>query len=238
MGEWKSKLAGIYMLTFPNGKVYVGKSVHLKKRLLGHKSSEGSNTMLKEARKMFEWDTIKKEYLETFEVDENTDISALTLILDEKEREYIQKYKSNDKEFGYNQYDGGSHGKGYVCSDEHKEKLSMSHIGKKLPPASEEKKRKLSNALKGRKPSPQCEEARLKAIIGKKHTKEHREKIFLNDPRHRKIASYDLEGNLVKVYFCLKDAANDMNMPYQSIQRVLSGRRKSSRGLVWKYYNE
>ena len=51
---------------------------------------------------MFEWDTIKKEYLETFEVDENTDISALTLILDEKEREYIQKYKSNDKEFGYN----------------------------------------------------------------------------------------------------------------------------------------
>lgn len=148
MGEWKSKLAGIYMLTFPNGKVYVGKSVHLKKRLIEHKSNEGSNTMLKEARQMFEWDAIKKEYLGTFEVDENTDISALTLILDEKEREYIQKYKSNNKEFGYNQYDGGSHGKGYVCSDEHKKKLSMSHIGKKLPQQARKRKGNYQMRLK------------------------------------------------------------------------------------------
>ena len=238
MGEWKSRLAGIYMLEFPNGKVYIGKSIHLKKRLLEHKLSKGSSAILKEARQMFEWESIKKMYLETFEVDENTDISALTLILDEKEREYIQKYKSNNIEFGYNQYDGGSNGKGYVCSEEHKKKLRLSHLGKKLPPVSEEVRKKRSDALKGKKPSPQCEEARLKAITGKKHTKEHREKIFLNDPRHRRIASYDSNGSLVNVYFCLRDAANDANVKYQGIQRVLRGERNSCGGLFWRYYEE
>lgn len=238
MGEWKSKLAGIYMLEFPNGMVYIGKSRHLKKRIGQHMHGKASNRLLEDAWSMFGRDSVKTVYLETIPINEDTNWEEVDAILNEKEKEYIAKYRSNDRLFGYNQYDGGAHGVGYVCSEEHKEKLRISHLGKKLPPVSEEKRRKLSQALKGRRPSPQCEEARLKAVIGKKQTKEHRQKVFLNDPRHRRIASYDLEGNLLKVYFCLRDAANDANVPYQGIQRVLKGTRKKCGGLIWKYYNE
>lgn len=183
----KSKLAGIYKLTFPNGKVYIGRSLHVKARISAHERHEESNRLLREARKEWSWEDIIVEIIESYPIDVNTDKHELDAFLDERERFYIAKYQSNDEKHGYNMFDGGKYGKGYCPTDETKQKLSIAHKGRKCPPRSEETKRKISEKNKGRKPAKHCEEARLKAIKGKALSEEHKKKISLNNPKCKRL---------------------------------------------------
>ena len=55
------------------------------------------------------------------------------------------------------------------------------------------------------------------------------------NPAARKIAQYDLDGNLINVYDCIKDAADATNAP--SINGCLQGTKKDgqSGGYQWRY---
>lgn len=235
----KSKLAGIYKLTFPNGKVYIGRSLHVKARIRAHQKYEESNRLLREAREVWSWEEITVEIIESYPIDVNTDKDELDAILDDRERFYIEKYQSNNEKYGYNMFDGGKYGKGYCPTDETKQKLSVAHKGRKCPPRSEETKRKISEKNKGRKPTAHCEEARLKAIVGKSLSEEHKRKISLNNPKCKKVACYTMDGLLVKVYDSCRDAILDMGgTDKRLIQRVIYGYRKKYKGFSWKYYEE
>ena len=109
----KSKLAGIYKLTFPNGKVYIGRSLHVKARLRSHARLENQSIILREACAFYSWDKISHEVIEEYPINETTDMHKLNELLDERERFYIAEYKSNNLDFGYNLADGGKRGKGY-----------------------------------------------------------------------------------------------------------------------------
>lgn len=54
----------------------------------------------------------------------------------------------------------------------------------------------------------------------------------------QKINQFDLEGNFIKQYSSLKEAAEDNNTQYQSISTVLRGKRKQHNNYIYKYLGE
>ena len=86
------------MITYPTGKIYIGKDVYGSARYFGSPNpdivNEDFEKLPDEIRKDY---TIRKQILW-----ESTDCSESEL--SEKEVEYINKYQSNNPEVGYNRW--------------------------------------------------------------------------------------------------------------------------------------
>lgn len=109
-------MTGIYKLTSPNNKSYIGKSTNIFQRWEQHKAvSHTKSTKLYKSIKKYGWDNFKKEIIKECKVEE----------LDNLEIFYIKKYNSVEK--GLNLTYGGDGGK---KSDETKIKISKSMVGK------------------------------------------------------------------------------------------------------------
>lgn len=94
--------AGIYKINFPNGKIYIGLSNHIRTRILEH--------INKDYKEHPELPISKAIYLYGIQ-----DVDVLELISDEKDRKllqerekyWIQYYHSTDSNIGYNLSPGG-----------------------------------------------------------------------------------------------------------------------------------
>jgi hypothetical protein len=85
----------IYKITYPNGKIYIGKDLTDDINYYGSAKSEAiAKDFTREERGNF---TIKKEILWQSEIATDSEVNA-------KEVEYIQAYKANDPAIGYNQW--------------------------------------------------------------------------------------------------------------------------------------
>lgn len=83
----------IYKITYPNGKIYVGKDLTDSINYFGSAdSSLIEKDFTREQRRDF---TVRKEIL--FESEDENEINK-------KEAEFIRQYKSNDPAIGYNQW--------------------------------------------------------------------------------------------------------------------------------------
>jgi hypothetical protein len=83
----------IYKITYPNGKIYIGKDLTDTITYFGSVDSDlVARDFTREQRKDF---TIRKEIL--FESDDENEINK-------KESEYILKYQANNPEVGYNRW--------------------------------------------------------------------------------------------------------------------------------------
>ena len=191
--------AGVYLFTNKiNGKFYVGKAFDLYRRMHYHKGKM-TGLYFSHAIQKYGWENFDLEILQ--EYDKGIDNNILLAL----ETAFIDFYESLSSQNGYNimlfgtDRTGIKHtpetklkmsnaAKGRILSEEHKEKLRLSHVGiprseetkkkisqnsarhnlgKKLPPHSEEHKQKISEGLlrtnrKGEK-SPNW---------GRKHTEE------------------------------------------------------------------
>jgi len=86
-------LKTIYKITYPNGKIYIGKDLTNSINYFGSASSELiSKDFTREQRKDI---TIRKEIL--FESDDKSEVNKI-------ESKYILEYRSNNPEIGYNQW--------------------------------------------------------------------------------------------------------------------------------------
>lgn len=137
----------IYMFLFPSKKVYIGKTVNLKKRLSTHRSpcKGKSKYPVYCAFRKYGWDKVTKIILEQFN-DEDTDA-----YMSEREIYYIKHYGAYGKG-GYNCTKGGEGMAGYRCSEETRKKMKDAYA--KLSPGKKEKHARLSyeNAKRQRKP--------------------------------------------------------------------------------------
>ena len=146
-----------------NDKIYIGQNSN------DNKSYFGSGDLIKCSIKKYG----KKNHVKVTLEECNSQDE-----LNERERYWIKKLNSTNKEIGYNITIGGTDGtmlnrkhseetkrkmskshKGKILSEEHKNKLSELHKDKKL---SEEHKNKISRALKGRKNKPLSDETKIK----------------------------------------------------------------------------
>lgn len=99
----KDILSGIYKITFPNGKCYIGLSNNIRKRIWKHNHDD-----YKLHRVVGNAINYYGEITE-FEVLEEISPSNRDL-MNEREKYWIAYYKSNDKKYGYNVTEGGDGG--------------------------------------------------------------------------------------------------------------------------------
>ena len=160
-----TKEAGIYKLTCSNGKIYIGKSVNLNKRLNAHKNSykkPRSVNFLQNAITKYGWAAFNVEILETFK---NFDKLKDNDYLLEREAYYIQLYESFNRDKGYNVCTFSNDMTGMTFSAETRERMK----GARHTPESKEQIRK---AITGMKRSDES-----KAKMRKPKSKEHAENI-------------------------------------------------------------
>lgn len=69
----------------------------------------------------------------------------------------------------------------------------------------------------------------------KPHTEEHKRKIKEHS-HSKKVAEYDLDGNLIKIWDCMNDAQKFYNLMH--IYEVCSGKRKSCGNRIWRYIDD
>lgn len=209
----------VYKHTFPNGKVYIGitsQSVERRWRPDGHGYSYQG--LIYNAIKKYGWENVKHEVLEYVPTKENAE---------QLERYYIEQYKSNNRDHGYNIKDGGMCAKGHKLREETKKKMSESRkgennwiYGKHL---TDDVKRKLSEAHKGK--TPDIEALRRGAA----------KRRGANAYNARKVDQVDKQGNVIARFESLADAARHVGIHIQDVYNCCVGRQKSSHGTRWKY---
>jgi group I intron endonuclease len=206
-----------------NNKVYVGQTTNLRKRWNHHRSTASSITKKK-------WPlhrAIVKYGIESF---------VFTLIqevqnkdeLDLAEQYWIKHFNSRDRNYGYNLTDGGNGPSGAKRSEETKQKMRISKLGKKR---SAEDRQKMSDGRRGIPLSTTHKQSMSKSrqnkyngednnFYGKHHSDKSKEKI--GKLKIEDVISIRKEyqlGNVTKQELAIK-----YNVLVDSIANVISKR--------------
>jgi len=170
-------MIGIYKITSPSGKVYIGQSVNIKSRIRSYKSNNcKSQTAIYSSLVKYGFENHLFEVIEECE----------TISLNERERYWQDFYDSTGKN-GLNCRATKHNDKSGYFSEQTKLKMSESSKNKKL---SEEHKKKIGDSSRGKK-RPDISEKAIgrkmpeycirrgedNPMFGKKHTEESRKKM-------------------------------------------------------------
>lgn len=116
-------------------------------------------------------------------------------------------------------------------SEEHRRKISEANKGENNwnygGHLSEEHRKKLSDSHKGEK----------HFMYGKHHSEETKRRIK-EAQKMRKIAQYNLQSELIKIWDCMNDIGRELNIAISNVQKCCKGERKTSAGFIWKYYED
>lgn len=206
----------VYVHTCPNGKKYVGIT---KRECAERWGKDGNryktNLHFWNAICKYGWDKIKHEVL-------YSDLTKKEA--EQKEQELIAKYKSNRCEFGYNQTAGGDGVREYRHTQETKQKISEKVKGKNHP-------------LYGTHPKAETREKWSKQRKGKQTGKDNPMwgRRGIDAPAARKIVQVDEQGNIIREFDYINQAAQYYNISYSSISSVCSGRYKTAKGKYFRY---
>lgn len=140
-------MIGIYKFTNKeNGKVYIGKSVNINSRKNRHyyNARHGMNGSFYNALRKYGESCFSFDVLRDLSYLEGEDNNTVNKELDYWERHYINAYKANIKEYGYNNTEGGDGVLGYRHTSETKNSISNNLKGKK-------KAQEFSEKMKNRK---------------------------------------------------------------------------------------
>lgn len=218
----------VYKHTFPNKKVYIG-ITNRQPKARWRKDGSGyiNSPRMNNAIKKYGWENIEHEIL----------FEGLTKEeAEQKEKELIEQYKSNQREFGYNIANGGCH-QGKI-SEETKQKIREKNIengtlfkkgmtpwNKGIPMAEEAKEKMVAKKV-GKKWSEESRKKHLKAMYGKKMSKEAIEKRTKTRKEKYPDGVYNPNAKRVKCietgveYKSTRDCAIKMNFKYPALVRA------------------
>lgn len=246
--------AGIYKLTSPSGKCYIGQSMKLEQRFRDYRCLHCKNqNKLYNAILKYGWENFDIEILY-----QTSGCFAFTRnVLNSIEIKYIKIFQSNIT--GYNIEAGGYGGspsdatklkiskanKGRKMSPEFRERCRLTHLGR-VPTDearinmrnaqlgrkhSEETKAKMSIKSKGR---IQTQESKMKISEANKNpNKETREKMA--KARYKAIVQYTLDGEFIREWDSAIIAARELGLKNDQITRCCTGINKTSYGFIWKH---
>lgn len=214
-------ICGIYKVTSPSGKIYIGQSLHIQARFDKYKKFNCKN-QIKLYRSLLKYGFDKH----TFEIIQECEPEKLN----ESEKHFVDLFKTFNSEHGLNLKDGGgSKGK---HSEETKLKCSISNKGRTF---SEETREKLSKALKGKKQSAEHSRNLSKRRIGNKNSlgrilsQETKDKIRANN----KTSKLVLNTQTGIYYDSAKEAAKSIEMKYGSFKNRLTGQVKIQTSFIY-----
>lgn len=136
------KLIGIYKITNPKGKIYIGRSINIKKRWDEHRYY--TKSLIYRSIQKYGYSSHKFEVIHTIEKIDHDELNNLEIY-------YIELFNSCNLKIGLNLSHGGGR-LGFKHSNETIEKMKKNRIGWQNSLGrvlSEETKAKISNSLKG-----------------------------------------------------------------------------------------
>lgn len=223
------KICGIYKITnLVNGKVYIGKSVNIKKRWIGHASkSKVCDYVLYKAIRKYGLDNFK------FEVVEQCDEP----LLNDREKYYIALYRSyigwSDAR-GYNMSIGGEGQSGfgvpvdmYAASGEYLgsyASIDEAAGGTGCNPCS------IVNCCAGRR--------KLAGGYMWRHKGDDAPEPYRCERKTRAVNQYDFDGNLIASYSTLAEAAKAVHAHKTQISACCRGVCYSCKGYQWRYADD
>lgn len=194
----------IYLITDnTNGKVYIGQTKHdVEVRFLGHLRA-AAESVVNQTNNRFHR-AIQAHGAENFTYTILED-NLTEFEVDAREIYWIAKYRSNDKEFGYNSTSGGSGVKNYRHTEETKLKIGQSVKKVMYKINTPERNKKIGDAQRGRKFTPEhcqhikegCAGKRFgkdNPFYGHKHTDETNKKISDKNTVHA-VVQFDRYTN-------------------------------------------
>lgn len=239
---------GIYKITSPNGKAYIGQSINIEQRKNAYKSLDCKRQpKLFNSIKKHGWDKHQWDILEECTIE----------LLDKRETHYKQieldKVDGNwSKVLFCGLYDSGGGPKneeykqklrGIKRSQEFKDKISRAKTGH-ICYQNPERGNKISKANKG-KPKPEGFGEKISIFSkGKERSEEIKQKMrkpktFAPKPNARiPIIQYDLEGNFIKEWSSTKEASEHLNIGIGNICGILRGSIKKPKKYLFKYKNQ
>lgn len=188
-----------------NGKVYIGITSRPPNQRWKNGYGYCDQSLFWNAIQKYGWDSFEHEIL--YENLTQTDAERL-------EQELIDKYQSNNREFGYNMATGGGVNRGYKLSAITKQRLSESHMGKTA----------WNKGLSG---------YTVPKAQGKKRSAETCRKMSENRPK-KAVLQYNLDGTLVGEFASMKEAGRQTGIPDGSISANCSGKQRTAGGYVWR----
>ena len=194
-----------------NGKYYIGKAKNFNNRHSSHiyasknKNNRAYNYPIHKA--------MRKYGIENFNIIILKENLKTNCLMDLYECYYIIKYNSLSRN-NYNASSGGNGGNPYAGKtkeeiDKIRNKISASEKGRII---TEEHRKKIGESNKG------------------KHN--HNGK---NNPNAKRVAQYDLDGNLIKIWDYAKQAEEELGINHCNISMCCKCKRKSAGGFIWKY---
>jgi len=215
-------MVGIYKITSPSDKVYIGQATNIEKRWIYYKRITCNNQPQL-------YNSLKKYGFEShiFEILEECSLEQLD------EREIFYKQQFIDK-FGWEKalFCHLIDGKGGYKSEKTKQKISKANKGKKH---SIEACLKKSISLKGRMESEETRKLKSQNNIGISRGKgipKSKEHIFkFSKSRCRPVFQYSLNGEFIKEWEGAIVVKKELGI---NINSCLQGKTKTSGGYIWR----
>lgn len=239
------KLVGIYKITnIANGKIYVGKSTHIKDRLSAHKrmlkNNEHTCSYLQEDYLIYGSDSFMFDIMELCTIEElSKRESYWSIILDvfNKNKGYNIAPINENGSYTHSQETVDKIQKSrkwYKPSEETKRKISLAKIGKKGRCMSDEHKKIISLTHKGKILSIETKEKMFKnrVWINLSHSEETKKKMSNNSKNKRQIKQLTLSGEFIQNWDSIADA---LKFHKGAISACCRGIRNNAANYKWEY---
>jgi len=207
-------MIGIYKITAPNNKIYIGQSWYIE----GRKYNYSKNNCSKQPKlcnciRKYGWNK------HTFEVIHQLNKETNQEVLNELEILYWKKYKEQGYEMLNIRIPGGSKG---AIAEETKKLISKSLKGKKL---SRDRVQKSVEKWKEKYYSLPEEERK----------KKHWHKTGKDAIRSKSVNQYSKTGDFIKTWDCIIDIEKALGICHSHISAVCREKRKHAGGYKFKY---
>lgn len=207
------KIIGIYKITSPSGKIYIGQSKHCFYRWKYHYSKLNCKRQRHLYNSLLKYGFNKHQ----FEILEECNVKELN----DKEIYWIKYYNSTNKTIGLNIREGGN---GKITSKETIELMRNNALGNTNmlgKTHSDETKKLISKNRKGIKFSDETKKKMSESRKGYKHTEETKNKLSKANKFTRKIKN--IKTNIIHI--SITQAAIDENISQSTIYRGLKDGR-------------
>ena len=216
------KQSGIYKITSPSNKIYIGQSINLEKRLFDYQKYQKVGAQIR-LKLSFQKYSVGNH---SFEIIEECSIG----LLNERER-YWQEFYDVCGENGLNCKYTSTTDKSGKLSEQTKNKISNSLIGKKR---TEEQKQKMSNSQKGKKQSKETVEKRASKIREYMKSKDYKDKFRNNE---QIVYQYSKDLKFIIEWKSVREASRQLNIDCSLIVKSMSDKypNKTGKGFIWSY---
>jgi group I intron endonuclease len=199
-------MIGIYKITNPKGKIYIGQTIDFKRRVYQYRKLNcNEQPKLYNSLKKYGFDN------HTFELIHECQIGNLTIL----ERYYQELYKTIEND-NLNCFLVTTNDKTGKHTEETKNKISVAMKGKKK---TIEHISKLPQNQKGYKGKPRSESFKLNQS--------------LNNGRNRKVYQYEKDGTFIKEWYNISEAERELG--HNNISAAALGKLKTCGGFKWSY---